>query len=180
MQKDLSDFLAGGTRLCEETVVWGNGTLPLQITYYLGNKLPPVKYVSSVRAIVFRERSVLVITQENGQMYILPGGRVEKGELPLETLKREILEETGWTLLKTDLLGFMHFYHLGAKPEHYAYPYPDFLWLTYLAEAKNFNARAIIPDDYGFKSSFQPIEEVTKLPLREGELLLLDAALKLR
>ena len=181
MQKDLSDFLAVGTRLCDESVNWG-GTMPLQIIFYLVSKLPPLKYVSSVRAIVFREHSVLVITQENGQMYITPGGRVEKGELPLETLKRVILEETGWSLLKAELLGGMHFHHLGPKPENYPYPYPDFLWPIYLAEAKNFTAEAIIHDDYVFESHFRPIEEVKKLLLEheQGSLLLLDAALKLR
>src|SRR3990170_9043786 len=137
MQKDLSDFLADGTRLYEGSTNWG-GTMPLQITLYLCNKLPPLEYVSSVRAIVFQERSVLVITQENGQMYIIPGGRVQQGEAPLETLKRELLEETGWTLHKTKLLGCMHLHHLAPKPEGYSYPYPDFLWLIYIAEAKDF------------------------------------------
>ena len=179
MQKDLSDFLAGGTLLYDDSVTWGNNQA-FQVSYYMGNKLPPLKYVSSVRAIVFRENSALVVTQKRGPMYIIPGGRVEKDETLLETLKREILEETGWTLLKAELLGCMHFHHLGPKPEYYAYPYPDFLWPIYIAEAKDFIAEAIIPDDHVFESYFQPIEEVRNLPLRQGELLLLEAALKLR
>ena len=179
MQKDLSDFLAGATRLYADSVTWGGG-LSFQVAYYPSDRLPPVEYVSSVRAIVFRESSVLVVTQKRGPLYIIPGGRVEKGEVPLETLKREILEETGWTLLKTELLGCMHFHHLGPKPEGYPYPYPDFLWPVYIAEAKDFIAEAIVPDDHVFESYFQTIEEVRNLPLRQGELLLLDAALKLR
>ena len=55
MQEEVARFIAGGTRLFEESVTWGSGTLPLQITYYLGNKPPPLEYVSSVRAIVFQE-----------------------------------------------------------------------------------------------------------------------------
>ena len=179
MQKDLSDFLASGTNLYDDSVTWG-GNLPFRVTYYLGNKPPPLNYVSSVRAIVFRESSALVVTQKRGPMYILPGGRVEKDETLLKTLKREVLEETGWTLLKTELLGCMHLHHLGAKPENYEYPYPDFLWPIYVAEAKDFLSDAIIPDDHVYESFFQPIEEVRHLPLRQGELLLLDAAIKLR
>ena len=178
MQKDLSDFLANATRLCEGTAVWV--TIPLQMTYYLSKTQPSLEYVSSVRAVVFRERSVLVITQKNGDVYILPGGRVEKGEKPLATLKREIREETGWTLLKTELLGGMHFHHLGPKPEGYAYPYPDFLWPIYIAEAKDFTAEAIIHDDWVSESHFLPIDEVRKLTIRQGELLLLETALELR
>jgi len=35
----------------------------------------------------------------------LPGGRVEKGDMPLETAKRELLEETGYESSKWGLLG---------------------------------------------------------------------------
>ena len=177
-QQSLTEFLTAATSLCEGKTVWG--TMPLQLTYYLSKREPPLEYVSSVRAIVFREDSALVITQENGEVYILPGGRVEKGEKALETLKREILEETGWALFKTKLLGGMHFHHLGLKPEGYAYPYPVFLWPIYIAEAKDFTAEAIIHDDWVSESHFLPIDEVRKLTIRQGELLLLETALELR
>ncbi len=180
MRDDLSSFLATGTQLYEGPVTWGDGTLPLQITYYLGDNQPPVKYVSSVRAIVFQERTALVVIDHEGQRYILPGGRVEKGESPLEALNREVLEETGWTLLNIESLGFMHFHHLGPEPKGYKYPYPDFVWPIYVAEANDFRAEAIQPDDYVSSSYFSPVKEVAKLPLGEGPLLLFDAALKLR
>ena len=179
MQKELSYFLASGTHLCDESVTWGNGTIPLQMKYYLANEEPPLKYVSSVRAIVFRDQAVLVVTDHDGQRYILPGGRLEEGEMPLETLKREVLEETGWNLINAKLLGFMHFHHLGSKPDYYEYPYPDFIWPIYCAEAESFVAGAIQPDDYVFESHFRPIEEVRNMPIREGELLLLEAASQL-
>ena len=180
MKEELTDFLTAGTYLSEESVTWGNGTIPLQVKYYLSNEQPPLEYVSSVRAILFSESSVLVVTGHQGQIYILPGGRVEKSEAPLETLKRELLEETGWTLLNTVLLGFMHFSHLGPEPDNYQYPYPDFIWQIYIAEAKSYVAEAIQPDDWVLESQFQPIEKVRELLIGEGSQLLFDAALKLR
>lgn len=180
MEEELTRFLATGTHLCSGLAEWGNGTLPLQITCYLGNEPPPLKYVSSVRAIVFRNQSVLVVRQANGHLYILPGGRVEKGESLSKALRREILEETGWTLFGTKLLGFIHLHHLGAKPENYEYPYPDFLWPIYIAEARDFVAEAIAPDEYVYDSDFRPVEEVRNLPILKNELLLLEAALQLR
>jgi 8-oxo-dGTP pyrophosphatase MutT (NUDIX family) len=180
VQDQLTCFLATGTRLFEESVTWGNGALPLRITYYLGNEPPPLEYVSSVRAIVFRNRSVLVVKQTNGHVYILPGGRVEKGENLPEALRREILEETGWTLSGTNLLGFMHLHHLGAKPQNYEYPYPDFLWPIYCADAKDFVPEAKVPDEYVFESDFRPVDEVMKLTLVKGQLALLEVALRVR
>jgi len=113
-------------------------------------------------------------------MYVLPGGRVEAGESLLETLKREVLEETGWTLLEAELLGLMHFHHLAPEPPDYEYPYPDFVWPVYLAEADSFHAGAIVPDDDVAVCQFYPIDEIRRLPLRKGELLLFENALQRR
>lgn len=154
--------------------------MPLHITYYLISALPPPAYVSSVRAIVFRGDEVLVVKQANGHVYILPGGRVETGEDTEQTLRREILEETGWTLHGLRLLGCMHLHHLGPEPDGYAYPYPDFIWPVYVAQAGAHNPKAIRPDDWVAESFFLPISEARGLPLNEGELLLLEAALASR
>lgn len=180
VKEELSNFLNSGKYLCDESVTWGDGTLPIQIRYYLSNNQPPLKYVSSARAIVFSDESILVISDKTGGKYILPGGRIEKDEIPLETLKREVLEETGYTLCEINMLGFMHFHHLGTKPENYKYPYPDFIWPIYYAEVNDFVADAIQLDDYVLESHFQPIREVKNLPIIEGQLLLLEEAIEQR
>jgi 8-oxo-dGTP pyrophosphatase MutT (NUDIX family) len=180
MEKELSRFLDKGILLNTSFDEWGEGTISLKIDNYLGIAPPPLKYVSSVRAIVFQNDSVLVVRQESRHVYILPGGRVEEGESLTDTLEREVLEETGWTLSGMKPLGFMYFHHLSPKPPDYKYPYPDFLWPVYTAEAGEFKPEAIMPDDFVYDSAFHPCDEVRKMPVTEGELLLLDAAIKQR
>ena len=125
---------------------------------------------------------MLVIRDKTGQLYIHPGGRCEKGESALETLRRELLEETGWTLKDTHLLGFMHFHHLGPKPADYPYPYPDFLWPIYIAEAGTYVPEAMQDDDYVLDSKFYTIQETLELDIDKGYsvLPLLKAAIELR
>ena len=176
---ELVNYLASGHQLAEGLVVWGDD-IRLKLTCCIGNKQPPLKCVSSVRAVVFRGDSMLVVRSKNHELYIIPGGRREKDESLEETLQREILEETGWTLKDLSMLGFMHFHHLTPRPEDYKYPYPDFIWPVYTAEADTYNPEIIEDDDYVLDSRFYSVDEILKLDIREGELELLKAAIKLR
>jgi 8-oxo-dGTP pyrophosphatase MutT (NUDIX family) len=179
MDCELADFLAGGRYLAEESVTWGD-ILPLHVTYYLGVASPPLQYVSSVRAVVFRQDSVIVVRDAEGHFYIVPGGRREEEETPEETLHREVLEETGWTLSHASPLGFVHFHHLAPRPAGYAYPYPDFLWMIYAAEADKHIPESQIPDTYVTEVVLCPIDEARGLLLEPGYKMLLDAAVESR
>lgn len=176
MNPDLRELIASGKCLCEETASWG--TSRLQITYYLGTRQSPLEYVSSVRAIVFRGNSVLVITDAKGERYIIPGGRRENGETPEETLRREVREESGWSLVSFSQLGFMHLHHLTPRPTNYHYPYPDFVWPVYLAEAGEFTPGVTVPEQYAIEAHFLLVTDVLNLPLNAGQRALLDAALQ--
>ncbi len=61
----------------------------------------------SVAGVIFNpERtSVLLIQRRDVPVWVLPGGGMEKGELPQEALVREILEETGLTVKAERLVG---------------------------------------------------------------------------
>jgi 8-oxo-dGTP pyrophosphatase MutT (NUDIX family) len=176
---DLTAFLARHTPLAEGVETWGGPDFPqpLRLTWYCTDEEPPLALVTSVRAIVVRGDQVLVLHEPAGKQYIIPGGRCEAGESPEETLRREVLEETGWSLGAIQPLGFIHLRNLGPKPPEHPYPYPDAFQIVRLAEADAFRPEALIYDEWVAGSAFLPVEHVRALALRAGERVLLEAAL---
>lgn len=175
MKTDLAEFLDSGKCLYRESVSWG--AIRLRISSYSSTKPAPPTYVSSARAIVFRQDCVLVITEAHGEKHILPGGRRQKGERPETTLRREILEESGWRISGVARLGFMHLHHLSAKPDKYEYPYPDFIWPIYVANAHKFLPGARAPEETAMQADFLSIADVLRLPLNPGQRALLNVAI---
>jgi ADP-ribose pyrophosphatase YjhB (NUDIX family) len=103
--------------------------------------------------VVLRGGSVL-LQQDRDSHHILPGGRREHDETLEATLRREILEETGWSLGAVRVAGFIHFRHLDPEPPAYPYPYPDFLQLIFAAEAIQYAEAAKLDDGYEVGSEF--------------------------
>ena len=175
MEGSLTVFLAGRVPAAMEVIVWGE-RMRLRATAYLSDQAPPLPYVTSVRAIVLRQGYVLV-QQDRHNRHVIPGGQRQEGESPEATLRREVAEETGWSLGPVSLLGFMHLHHLDPKPRDYAYPYPDFCWLIYVAEAASFSLDAKVDDGYEIASEFLSVEAVRALTLTPCQRAYLDAAL---
>jgi ADP-ribose pyrophosphatase YjhB (NUDIX family) len=175
----LRTYLAGCTPLAHESVTWADGHIELQLTTYITEAIPPMEFVTSVRCLVFREDTVLVQRDLDG-MHVLPGGRREGDESIEQTLRRELLEETGWTIDAPQLLGCVHFHHLTPRPAGHVYPYPDFVQVVFMAEAARYLAERMVDDEYLVESVFRPVAEARELALTPGQRLLLDAALKRR
>ncbi len=185
MQPDLADVLTRHTSIAEESTVWGKGgptPTPLHITGYFAAESPPLTYVTSVRALVLRGDELLTL-HTVAETQILPGGRREGGESPETTLRREVLDESGWTIDNPSLVGFIHFRHLGPRPsspadDRYHYSYPDFINLVYVAEAESYNATSLLPNEYEqVPYTLRPIAEVLTLPLTPIARAYLDAFL---
>lgn len=74
----------------------------------------PHRVVVSCKAIILHNDKVLIIKQfHKGQSYWdLPGGKMEYGEKPEETVVREVKEETGLDVAVGRLLGVWQFYSI--------------------------------------------------------------------
>jgi 8-oxo-dGTP pyrophosphatase MutT (NUDIX family) len=179
MSTALATFLRGQTAVAptHPTWQWQNNPLPLQQQTYICPTLPPDELISSARAVLLRGDEVMVIRDHKGEPYIIPGGRREPGETVLETLQREVREETGWSVRETAVLGCIHFQHLNPKPSGYPYPYPHFFWAIFAAQAVSFDATAMEEDFYVTSASFKPILELSTWQMSDGQHELLQAAL---
>ncbi len=161
------DFLKDLHFQTEESAIWGD--IELRIRAYQTDVFPPAQFVTSVRCLLRQDEHIFVMHNHDGTVHIMPGGRVEGNESYLETLNREILEETSWTIQTPTYLGFLHFQHQTPKPANYPYPYPDFLQLMYVAQVDSHHPEQKIEDDYEASGAFQPIQMAKTLPLSAQE-----------
>ena len=167
-------LLGGLSPLARSELQWGE--MSLQAATYVTSQTPPLDSVSSVRAIVTAGNQLLVVRDHRGEQYILPGGRSEPGESPVDTLRRELLEEIGIQVGSPTLVGFLHFHHLGIRPPDYQYPYPDFVQLVYRAELDHYVANAKLVDHFVTGFEFQLTGQVVASELPEYERPLLQLA----
>lgn len=77
-------------RLLNEIYVnWGGNQVKLT---WLAKKIVDVQKVTSVHGYCFYKGNVLLVNVD-GRGFNIPGGHVEKGEIPEETIRREAYEE---------------------------------------------------------------------------------------
>lgn len=169
-----ADFLSAHTPRAHHDTRWGE--LRLRVTTYLCDRLPPLELITSARAVVLRQGHILAVRDPDGQ-HILPGGRREPHETLEQAVRREVLEETGWTIDGLRLLGVLRFRHRSPKPVGYAYPYPEFFQAVYRANATSHHPTKRQPAGYELGAELQPLAAVQRLNLTPAEQVLLRAAL---
>ncbi len=174
MDSMLEAYLAGRTPFASETATWG--TLDLEIDHYLSDERPPDHLVTSARAVVLASERVLVIQDPTGDEHIIPGGRRRAGESLEDTVRREVLEETCWTVEELSILAVSHFHITSAVPEEYPYPSPDFLQLIYLTSALQHDTERSIEDGWVAGCELLPVDSLQEGRLSISQRLLLAQA----
>lgn len=162
-------FLAGKKPFHEAEDAWADGDMPLRLRYFRSDEQPPEEYITSVRCLLFQDDSVLVVSNREGR-HILPGGRREAGETFEQTLRREVAEETGWSIDSISRLGFIHLQHLDPKPPGYRFPHPHFFQVVCVAHASTPVPEWVRDDDYEEAVAFVPIGKLHRLGMSEPEL----------
>jgi 8-oxo-dGTP diphosphatase len=105
---------------------------PNESQVMLAPHFPPPELVSTACAVAFSDDRLLM-TNLRRRGWDIPGGHVEQGEQPEETVRREVKEEAGATLGALHLLGYQRLRLLGPQPQEYRYPYPDCYQVFYWA-----------------------------------------------
>ena len=181
MDPQLGAYLARHPAASEGGARWGAaGEIHLRISAHLADEPPPAAHVESVRALLFRGEELMVLANRDTPAYVVPGGRREGDESLEAALRREIGEETGWTLRDPRPIGFYWMRHLTPRPDGYRYRYPDFLQAVYAAEAIEHRPELLVDDGYDFGAGFRPLDEVARLALTPAERLFLEEALRRR
>jgi len=138
------------------TVVWGRDKHILRLSLYATGDETPDALTTSVRGVLFKGRRVMVVRDPPGD-HVIPGGRREPGETLMQTLEREIAEETGWRFSEARRFGALHFRHETPRPHAYPYPHPHFFQPLYRLEASDHDRRRIVRDGWETRSRMTPI-----------------------
>jgi ADP-ribose pyrophosphatase YjhB (NUDIX family) len=113
-----ADFAATLDRLSPlldmDDIQWPHARLRRRI--FVGDHQWPQALTTSARAVVFRGSKVVVVRQSDGLRHIEPGGGLEAGETMEAAVRRELAEETGWSVGALKPLGFVHLQHLTRTP----------------------------------------------------------------
>jgi 8-oxo-dGTP pyrophosphatase MutT (NUDIX family) len=171
----LAEFLDTHHARTSEAGRWP--ALRFRLSTYLCARLPPLELIGSARAVLLRTRPAteVMVVRDPGSVHILPGGRRLAGESLEQTLRRELLEETGWTISQPHLLGVRRFHHCRTPAGR---PAPEFFHAVFVACADSLHPERREIGGYELEAGFRPLADVRRLSLPANERLFLDAALR--
>lgn len=117
--------------------------------------IPPPKARVSCRALIVEDSKILLSHETNGNVYMSPGGGLEKGESMEQCCAREVLEETGYVVdVITQFLTVDEYFDDTLFTSHY-----------FICKTKSKGENALTPTeiDHGMEPSWVPIEEAVEI-----------------
>ncbi len=82
---------------------WIENSIKVTATWIAGNDYQKFLPYFQVFGVLFTKDGKVLITHQ--KEWIIPGGKLEKGEKPEETLKREVMEECSVEVDRAELIG---------------------------------------------------------------------------
>ncbi len=118
---------------------------------------------NAVRAIILKENTILMVFLEKTNEYKFPGGGIVESETIKEALKREVLEEVGYNVIKIgEKIGIMTEYGIALEDKNKIFKMVS----EYYAVNIDYNQISQKLDNYGKELLFKPcwtkIEEAYK------------------
>jgi 8-oxo-dGTP pyrophosphatase MutT (NUDIX family) len=148
---------------------------PNETRQILSSTLPPLELITSASVFAFDGDRILMADLKS-RGWDLPGGHVEDGERPEDTVRREVYEETKATLGEMGVLGYTELHIFAPKPLGYSYPYPKSYMVSYWALIASLEPFEKTPESGG-RRFFSP-EEAQEIPVIRENPELYEAALK--
>lgn len=99
------------------------------------SKLPPIEQITTAFGLIMDGDKMLLANLYRG--WDTPGGHIEKGEKIVETLHREVYEETKVLIDNPSLIGYQKLEIYAKKPEGYSYPYRTSYQVHFFARVKD-------------------------------------------
>ena len=150
--------------------------VPLRFRVCLTDELPPRAFVGSVRALILHGDEVLLVHSSVPILNV--GGRCQPNESIVETLHREVGEETGWRVEPIGVIGFTHVQHLDEQRPDWGRPAPDFIDPMFAVEAQSFDANILEAGEA--KCEFVPINTLEHMGMNTINMTFLKRALTAR
>jgi 8-oxo-dGTP pyrophosphatase MutT (NUDIX family) len=113
------------------TIAWGaDSTISFEAT----EKLHSPELTSIAGGFVFYEDK-LVLANVPGRGWEIIGGRIDVGESPEDTFRREAYNQIGVTLSAVKMIGMIRIEHSGMEPPNCPYPFPVGYGVQYIGIA---------------------------------------------
>jgi 8-oxo-dGTP pyrophosphatase MutT (NUDIX family) len=132
--------LAAREPIVDAEVTWPSARLRART--FIGPFDFPSELLISARAVVFKGSRVVVVDEIHGERHIEPGGGIELGETVEQAVRREVAEESGWSVGALKPLGFHYLEPLTPTPPNSMRRWGPMVHAVFVTEAERYSRAA--------------------------------------